>query len=179
MTRTKLALSLSIVVVVALATGCAKPIRLLPGKPHTTEAAIDLPKERVFQQVVEVMHAEDYDVDVVESESGVLRLEPRSFEGPVMDRYCLFPAVYEGTAQRASTFAEYHQSRLVEEKTGITGTVNLSYLVTERTDGGTDVNLRSKWEVTNGDRDVACDSTGALEDALIDEVKSRLLAPGD
>ncbi len=160
-----------------LALACANPVTLKPGKPHVIDVPIDLPRDRVFPTIVTVMHGEQYDVIVVEQNLGVLRLEPKVFEGPVMDNYCLFPAVYTKTGMRVSTFTEYHQDRLKQGKQGITGRVALNYLVTDRQDGGTNVNLRSAWEVTNGEQMVACESTGRLEEGLIDAIKAQLLAP--
>ncbi len=161
-----------------LAGGCASPAtKLVPGKTAIHQRDIAMPKSRVFNGIVEVVHDEGLEIDIVNMEAGILRLEAIPLTAAQLDDACEMPLVYEETGLPATTFAA-HDAKLRREGSGeLVGSVEHRFLVRARDEDSTHVDLRSEFSVRGPKGSVACQSRGIYEQALFGKLDDRLLTP--
>jgi hypothetical protein len=144
-------------------SSCLPAITVRPVDPFVRDYVLATSRATAFDASLRAAQESNLDVAVLDRESGLLRFEAAAVSATQLDRYCLYPVV-DRSGEAQATFAEWNAGLPLR------GAVTLSLLFSEVTEG-TSINVRSNWTVSNSQVVYPCQSTGVLEDEIIELIE--------
>ena len=113
---------------------------------------------------------------MLEKSSGIVRFENAALSPALLDTYCLYPFVIQGTTAPFDTFSNWNVRSLQGGAGPVTGRVSLTILITP-SGNATLVNIRGNWVGGNPAEQHVLNSTLALEKELEQAVLNSMSAP--